>query len=315
MCATKDGSRSFHSDYEVRNALLHIVGDNHGFISSSVQNQYRTDLSGYNRIMGVWELCNFEQGSAVELSLDAQACKTAYRALNGRKGAVCVYNYKTGATLVSVSTPTYDPENVPYNINDNEYYDGVYINRVTMGLYPPGSTFKVITAAAAIDNVGGIENKTFTCDGAYHTSYGDVNCMSTHGQLQMKEALAKSCNAAFAEIANEVGGKKLQKTAENFGYNKKVSLGKLGVYTSEIKAAKDDQLELGWAGIGQSTTLVTPLLQTRIMGAIANGGVPVEPYLVQKVTSASGFVQETASAKEGKRALSEETAREVKSLL
>ena len=263
LCATANGKRTFHEDSEVRKSLLHVVGDNYGFISSSVQNQYRTDLSGYNRIMGVWELCNFEQGSEVKLSLKADACKRAYEAMDGRKGAVVVYNYKTGAVLVSVSTPTYDPQNVPENMN-SEYYDGVYINRVTMGLYPPGSTFKVMTAAAAIDNVASINSESFSCDGAYHTSYGDVKCMSEHGSLKMKEALAKSCNSAFAAIANEVGGKQLQATAEAFGYNQKVSLGKLGVYTSQIHTAKDDQLELGWAGIGQSTTLVTPLLQMRI---------------------------------------------------
>ena len=122
-------------------------------------------------------------------------------------------------------------------------------------------------------------------------------------------------NSAFAEIANEVGGENLQKTAEAFGYNQRISLGKLGVYTSEIKTKGDDQLELGWAGIGQSTTLVTPLLQMRIMGAIANGGVPTEPYIVQKVTTAAGFVSETASVKTGSRAVSEETAAELKSLL
>lgn len=315
LCATADGKRTFHEDSEVRSSLLHIVGDNHGFISSSVQNQYRTNLSGYNRIMGVWELCNFEQGSEINLTLKSKACKAAYEALNGRKGAVCVYNYKTGAVLVSVSTPTYDPENVPEDIGDSDRYDGVYINRVNMGLYPPGSTFKVITAAAAIDNVSDIEGETFSCDGAYHTSYGEVKCMSEHGSLKMKEALAKSCNSAFAEIANQVGYKKLQNTAEDFGYNQKVSLGKLGVYTSTIKTVKDDPLELGWAGIGQSTTLVTPLLQMRIMGAIANAGEPIEPYLVQKVTTASGFVRETASAKTGSRAVSVETAAELKGLL
>lgn len=315
LCSTADGKRTFNEDSEVRSSLLHVVGDNYGFISSSVQNQYRTNLSGYNRIMGVWELCNFEQGSEVQLSLKAEACKEAYEALGGRKGAVCVYNYKTGAVLVSVSTPTYDPENVPDDINGNSAYEGVYINRVTMGLYPPGSTFKVITTAAAIDNVSNIMAKDFYCDGAYHTSYGDVKCMSVHGNLGLESALAKSCNSAFAEIANEVGGKNLQKCAENFGYNSKISLGKLGVYTSEIKTSGDDELELGWAGIGQSTTLVTPLLQMRIMGAVANGGVPTEPYLVQKVTSASGFVKETAVTRKGDRAVSEETAAKLKELL
>ena len=89
----------------------------------------------------------------------------------------------------------------------------------------------------------------------------------------------------------------------------------MGVYTSEIKTVKDDPLELGWAGIGQSTTLVTPLEQMRIMGAIAGDGVPIEPYLVQKVTTAAGFVNETGSAKKGARAVSPETAAQLKSLL
>lgn len=315
LCKTKDGKRTFSTDSEVRKSLLHVVGDNYGFISSSIQNQYKSNLSGYNRVMGVWELSNFEQGSSVTLSVKSAICKKAYEALAGKKGAVCVYNYKTGAVVCSVSTPTYDPENVPDNINGNSDYEGVYINRVTMGLYPPGSTFKVITSAAAIDTVSGINKKTFYCDGAYHSGYGDVKCMGVHGSLSFKTALAKSCNSAFAEIANEVGGKTLTEYAEKFGYNKAISLDKLNTATAQFNAAKDDKLELGWAGIGQSTTLTTPLLQMRIMGTIANGGVPVEPYIVSKVTSASGFDNQTAHTTEGKRAVSEETASELKSML
>ena len=315
LCKTADGKRTFAEDGDVRRSLLHTVGDNYGFISSSVQNQYRTDLSGYNRIMGVWELCNFEQGSEVTLSVKSSACRTAYEALGGRKGAVCVYNYKTGAVLVSVSTPTYDPENVPDNIDGNDEYEGVYINRVTSGLYPPGSTFKAITAASAIDNVQGIKTDSFKCDGAFHTDYGDVKCMSVHGELSLKTALAKSCNSAFAEIANEVGSKNLKKTAEDFGYNQTMKLGKLGVATSKFVSPGTDKLELGWAGIGQSKTLVTPLLQMQIMGAVANDGVPVKPYIVQKVTTAAGFVSETATTAQGSRAVSEETAADLQQML
>ena len=312
LVSTVDGQRVFSEDGDIRAALLHTVGDSEGFISASVQNQYKPDLSGYNKIMGVWELTNFEQGSNITLTVKSNVCKTAYYALDGRKGAVFVYNYKTGAVVCSVSTPTYDPENKPSDMS-GESYEGVYINRVTSGLYPPGSTFKTITAAAAIEN-GIPTSKTFECDGAWHSGYGDVKCMDTHGAIDMPQALTVSCNSAFAEIANEVGGEKLTEFAEKAGFNEKMMLNKITVATSRFSET-DDKLELGWKGIGQSTTLVTPFLMARYMSAIANGGSPTEPYMVEEISHPSGLNGFTQTTKTGSEILQSSTAGTLKKMM
>ena len=130
LSRTVDGSRVYNEDASVRKALLHVVGDSQGFMSTGIQNAYETELSGYNIVEGVWELKKYGTGSSITLTVDSNACKTAYEALAGRKGAVCVYNYRTGEILVDVSTPTYDPQNKPSNIDGNKQYAVVYLDRV-----------------------------------------------------------------------------------------------------------------------------------------------------------------------------------------
>ncbi len=315
LVTTENGERVYIQDSSIRTALLHTIGDNEGFIAASVQNEYKDELSGYNKIMGVWELTNFEKGSSVTLTVQSDVCVAALNALGTRKGAVCVYNYKTGEVVCSVSTPSYDPQNKPSDIDDEEKYDGVYINRVTSGLYPPGSTFKTITAAAALETQNGIADKQFKCDGAWHSGYGDVTCMDVHGSLNMGKALTVSCNSAFAEIANETGGEVLAEYAERFGFNSEITLNKINVSESVFKKVTDDPLELGWQGIGQSTTLATPLLMARAMSAFANGGVPTEPYIIKKVTNPLGFDSFTASTKTGKQIIEASTADTLKEMM
>ena len=102
----------------------------------------------------------------MQLTLDADACDVAYKALSNYKaGTVGVINYKTGETLVMVSTPSYDPQNKPSDIDDNDEYAGAYINRLLTGLYTPGSTFKIVTAICAIENIPDIYDRTFKCTG------------------------------------------------------------------------------------------------------------------------------------------------------
>lgn len=284
---SENGYRIYNSDKTIRKATLHAVGDNSSFIATGVQYVYSSTLTGYDFVNGVYNLKKFNRGNDINLTLDAEVCKTAYNALDGRKGTIDVYNYKTGEIICMVSTPSYDPENKPSDMDGDDAYEGVYLNRFISGQYTPGSIFKVVTAICALQNIPDIQSRTFECDGYYHTDTGDVQCNGVHGTVTFEEALNHSCNSAFAEIALELGREKLMQTAGELGFNVSEKMGEISVTKSSFDVSKANDVDFGWAGIGQYTTLVNPCHMLTLMGAIANGGTAVKPYFVQSMVSPS----------------------------
>ena len=283
-----DGVRIYNSDKTVRKATLHAVGDNSSFISTGVQYIYSSKLSGYDFLNGVFNLKKYGKGNDINLTLDSDVCKTAYNAMDGRKGTVAAFNYKTGEIICMVSTPAYDPENKPSDMDNKEEYEGVYLNRFLSGLYTPGSTFKVVTAVSAIENIPDIYSRKFTCTGEYATGDGTVICNGVHGEQTFEEALNNSCNSAFAQITLELGRDKLTATANELGFNNEEKMDKINLATSRFDVSKTDKVDLGWAGIGQYTTLVNPCHMLTLMGAIANGGEAVKPYFVNDMVNPNG---------------------------
>ncbi|MBP3442571.1 MAG: penicillin-binding protein [Clostridia bacterium] len=289
LAYSKDGTRKYNDSLSIRKATLHAVGDTSSFIATGVQSIYSSQLSGYDFVNGVYDLKKYGKGNDITLTLDANVCKKAYEALGNRKGTVGVYNYRTGEIICMVSTPTYDPSDKPSDIAENPKYEGVYLNRFVSGVYTPGSTFKCITAICAMQNISDLESRTFECTGKYHTSTGDVICNSVHGPVSFEKAFNRSCNCAFAQLAIELGEDKLMKTAAELGFNVKDNMGETPVAMSSFDVEGAASVDLGWAGIGQYTTLVNPCHMLTIMGAIANDGVAVKPYYVSKITSPSGY--------------------------
>ncbi|MDR0530927.1 MAG: penicillin-binding protein [Oscillospiraceae bacterium] len=280
LAETKGGKRVLYPSAAMRKATLHAVGDPQGFVSTGAHSAFRSTLTGYNGVTGIYELIKNGKGADVTLSIDAQLCKTAWQALNGRKGAVGVSNYETGEVLCMVSSPSFDPLHKPADIEDNPAYDAVYLNRFLHGLFTPGSTFKIITAACAITHLPDIESRTFTCNGGYATGEGLVVCREKHGKVDFQQALNVSCNTAFAQLAVELGQANLQKTARELGFDRAFNAGKLPLAMGLFASTKPwSALELGWAGVGQHTTLANPCQMLLLMGAIANGGKGVAPKL------------------------------------
>lgn len=225
LAQTVDGNRVYNADADTRKAMLHTVGDNERFISTAVQNANRSDLAGYNFFTGITLPQITGKGSDIHLTLDSDVCRTAYQSMNGRKGAVMVYNYKTGETICMVSTPTFDPNNPPdINGDSSGQYEGVYLNNVLSSVYTPGSTFKVITCAAAIDYISDINSRTFTCNGSIDVNGQKITCMAHHGNISFEEAMSQSCNVVFAEIAMELGKDKMTTEAEKLGFNRSFSV-------------------------------------------------------------------------------------------
>lgn len=319
LVTTEDSKRVYSDNKALRMATLHTVGDSAGYIASGVQTSFRDELTGYTLLDGVYNLKRYGRGNDITLTINAEVCETAYRALGQKKGTVAVMNYKTGELVCIVSTPTYDINNKPGDIltDTTGKYDGVYMNRFFSGLYTPGSTFKIITAACAVENISDIFSRTFTCKGKVQIGEGYVICSSTHGEITFEEALNRSCNCAFAEIAAELGTEKLQATAERLGFNSslnKVS-GKISCAKSRIDLQTASELDLGWAGIGQYTTLINPCHMLTVISSVANGGKAVEPYLIKSISSPEGESLFSASETSAGEYFDSATAAKLGSLL
>lgn len=225
LAYSKDGNRYYNSDADVRCSLLHTVGDEGRNIGGSVQNVYRSQLSGYSFIFGMGLPNGLTLGRNIQLTVNSEICKTAYQALGNNRGAVFVYNYKTGEIVAKVSNPSYDPQNIP-DIDGNDEYEGVYVDRSIMATYPPGSTFKLVTASAALENISEAElkNRTYTCTGSDTIGGNEITCYEAHGEENFEQALAHSCNSYFAQLAVDLGADKMTTQANRMGFNKSVSI-------------------------------------------------------------------------------------------
>ena len=282
LVSTKNGERTYNADSAIRKATLHVVGDSEGFISTGAQTAFRSQLTGYNLINGLY--ASDSKKNDLTLTIDAELSVTAYKALGNYKGCIGVYNYKTGEILCAVSTPTYDPANKPDDIDDSsDNYKAVYMNRFFSGTYTPGSTFKIITSACALENVSNIESMTFTCPGYFTTKSGSkVKCNSTHGTVTFKQGLNRSCNTEFAQIAcNLLTNNEMMATAKEFGFGKTIEVNGIKCATSTFDLSDAYDIDRAWAGIGQYTTMVNPCHEITILGAIANKtGITPNPTLI-----------------------------------
>ena len=273
LAQTVNGERVYHDDAKVRKATLHVVGDTAGFIATGVQSAFKSELTGYSLLNGVYNLKKNGSGNDIQLSIDSELSVTALEALGSYKGTIGIYNYLNGEILCAVSNPTYDIYDKPDDIatDDTGKYEGIYMNRFFSGLYTPGSTFKIITACCAIDNMIDIDSETFTCNGAWVNSVGNrVKCNGVHGTVNFEQALNRSCNTVFAKLAVELGNEDMTVTAEEFGFNERLNASGIKCAMSTYNVSEAYDIDLAWSGIGQYTTMLNPCHAATILGSIAN---------------------------------------------
>lgn len=272
VLAQADGSSRYYADdWSVRRACYHAVGDYAGNVGTGALRSFAAQLAGYNPITGTYA----SGGHEVALSLDSQLCVTAQNALNGRSGAVLVSNYKTGEILCMTSNPTTDPAD-----STLEIADGTYLNRCISAVYTPGSVFKLITTAAALENIPDLASRTYTCSGSIQVGGSIVTCSGTHGTQSFEDALANSCNVAFAQIALELGGDTLEKYADDLGFTSTHKLDSVTTAAGSFFKDSDGSPGLAWSGIGQAADLVCPYSMLRLVSAVATGGILQEPTLI-----------------------------------
>ena len=305
LSTVENGKRVYYDNATVRKATLHTVGDLQGSVATGVLRTYADALTGYSLLNGAY---GAEQGRALSLTIDAYYNYVAYRALNGRKGAVAVYNYKTGEILCMVSAPSYDPLHVPEDIETNERYEGAYLNRVLSSTFTPGSIFKTVTLAAALETLPDAENRVYHCDGSTVIGGETIVCSGTHGDQTLEEAFAHSCNVAFGELAAELGGETLQRYAEKAGLTASYSVSTVDTAQGRFDLAGLDEGSVAWSGVGQDGDLVNPCAMMVWMGAIANGGKAAVPYYAERTVDFLGIPHSLHRSRETDRLVSADTA-------
>ncbi len=298
--------RIYSADAVTRTATMHLLGDRYGYIQAPLLGSFADDMIGFDKINGLYGAEGTEANATLTLSASAQTA--AYQALGNYHGTVGVYNYKTGEILCAVTSPSYDPDNMPdVDADTSGAYDGVYVNRFFQAAYTPGSIFKIVTLAAAIETVPDWESLTFTCEGKTIIGGQEIICEGVHGTITLKQALAHSCNVAFGELAGKVGTKALMEYAEKLGLSESFECDGIPVKAGTVDLKDADAGDLAWAGIGQYTDQVNALTFMRAMGRIAGGGTGAEPYLMAKITRGEKTAYE-AKTETSSRALKAETA-------
>ncbi len=265
------GVKSYAEDANTRIACYHLTGDYTGNVGTGALKSFQRQLSGFSLITGIEERDDVN----LQLTVDAELNLKAYEALNGRNGAVMICNYKTGEVLCMVSSPSIDPLNPPETLPD-----GAYINRCLSASFVPGSVFKLVTLTAALENLDDIYHRTFSCAGSLNVKGVSINCTGTHGEQTIEQALANSCNCAFAQLSLELGPDIIAEYAEKLGITTSLTID--GISTASGNYDKDSSMSaaMAWSGIGQYNDLVCPYAMMRLAAAYANGGTVVEPSLL-----------------------------------
>ncbi len=266
--STEDGV-SWAADYTTRLACYHLIGDATGNVRTGALRQFRDRLTGYSFINGS------SSGKTLQLTVDSGLNAAAYNALAGRSGAVMLIDYTTGEILCMVSTPADDPANPSASPAD-----GTYLNKCLSASFVPGSVFKLVTLAAAIENIPDLFERSFWCEGSSVVGGAVLNCTGSHGSQTIEQALANSCNCAFGEIALELGADTLAEYAERLGITQELTLDGMTVTPGSFDKADAGSIGLAWSGIGQYNDLVVPYALVRYVCAIANGGSILEPTLL-----------------------------------
>ena len=282
VLAAFDETRNAYAENALdREACYHVTGDYWGRSGTGILSAYWDDMQSFSLLTGT----THAESAELKLTVDTGLCRTAYAALLGQNGmgAAMLMNYRTGEVLCMVSAPSVDPLD-----SETEPPEGAYINRCLSSVFTPGSVFKLVTAAAAIETVPNMDSRQFYCENLYTIAGVDIKCTGPHYTQTFEQALANSCNIAFAQIAVKVGQTNMIEHVRAYGFLDRHELSGLRSAAGNYPLDFVGDPELAWSGIGQSTDLVNPYAMLRFVAAIANHGVLVEPHLLMSETPAAG---------------------------
>lgn len=274
--------------YPYGDVFAHVVGRyDEGKTGIELSHNYSLlKVDKYDRQTLVNEINSVKtKGYNVVTTLNTKLQTVAYNELINKKGAIVVIEPRTGKILTMVSAPSYDPNTVIDDwqiLKENE--DSPLLNRVTQGLYPPGSTFKVVTAMEYISQNKDIYDRyEFVCKGKADFHGESIACHNNkkHNTVNLYDSLAYSCNTSFANIGVNMDLELLRRRCEGLGFNIPLDLANVGITTGEFNLSNSSSVdEVLQTSIGQGKTLISPFGNALIMCAIENDGVLMQPYVV-----------------------------------
>lgn len=275
-------------------------------------------MAAVNRLLG-----RQNYGYDVALTVDNRLQAKAFALLGGRRGAVAALDPKTGAVLAMVSTPAFDPEIIDeqYDALQSQIETAPLLNRATRGAYPPGSVFKIITGAGALQANPQVLEREYECRGAITVEGFTLKEFASHGHILFNDALAESCNSYFGSLGLELSEEALRQAARSFGF-RAISYNNDGVFTGDyplvsgevkynpgtLPANKMDGPELASTAIGQGKVMTSPMQMALMAAGVANKGLVMKPLILEKVTAGSWRVVKKMSPEVMSRALSPEMA-------
>ena len=243
-----------------------------------------------------------DQGNNVVTTLNVALQEAAYSALGNSRGAVVVLEAETGKLLAMVSKPDFDPGSINEDwdrLTAEDDTDSALYNRAAQGLYPPGSTFKIVTLLEYMRENPDYEDFSFRCSGSLTEGNYTIRCYggTSHGQEDLKTAFAKSCNSAFASIGLLLDETSFADTCESLLFNSDLPFDL--TYSKSSFPLEDGAVpaERMMTAIGQGETVVTPLHMAMIVQSIANDGVLMKPYVLERVENHSGGTVDSYSPK------------------
>ena len=299
--------------YPYSNVFSHVVGytGNGGLGLEKLSAYYmlQSDQNFFDKI-GNDLSGNRNLGNNVITTLDATLQQKAYEALGNNRGAVVVMEVKTGRVLAMVSKPDFDPNTVSFEWSEiiKPGNDSILVNRATSGLYPPGSTFKLVTMLEFIRENENPEEYHFVCEGGYDVEGTRINCMqkNPHGSLDLTDSLARSCNSSFINIGLSLDVKSFKKTAQELLFNTNLPIGLEHNNSKFMLNEASSKWDIAQTSFGQGKTVITPFHLCLISCAIANSGVLMEPVFIDKIENCNGITVKNFIPKEYRKIMSKE---------
>ena len=259
-------------------------------------------------------------GDSVHTTLDVNLQEVANHAMGIYQGAIIVSEPSTGKILAMVSKPDFDPNQIEELwdslVTDTE--SGVLLNRATQGLYPPGSTFKILTALEYMrENPDTYQNYQFQCGGSFTSGTDKINCYhgQSHGSVSFARSFAKSCNASFANMGVHLDKTQFANTLEELLFNQDLPLEIIHNNSHVEVNQNSSDGDMMQVAIGQGTTGMTPMHLNMITNAVANQGTVMQPYIIEYVENSTGSIIKQFSPTSYKKLISEQEAESLKELM
>lgn len=302
--------------YPYENLFAHVVGyaSNGKFGIESSSNYYLINSNARLADKVASDVSGAKYpGDSVVTTLDVGIQEVAYQSLGIYKGAIIVSEPSTGKIIAMVSKPDFNPNEIDAIWDDllEDKDSSVLLNRVTQGLYPPGSTFKIVTALEYIrENPDTYSQYTYQCNGKFSSGSDSINCYhgTVHGHEDFTKSFAKSCNSSFANIGVQLDRAKFGNTLNDLLFNQELQVSFAYNQSKLMIDGSTSDSDVVQASIGQGTTQITPLHVNMITSAIANKGVLMKPYLVDYVKNNENTIVKQFNPATYKKLMSEEEA-------